>query len=233
MTGAPRYSCEGMPKVRPSMCPATTWRLFQRAQELAGVSLSAAIAAALRRYVEVEEGRLPGYDDVVVRVEPGSAANGAVDRPAARRDGADRASERDETYRVNRARAATGSTWRWSPGHSRRRSARGSTRHAQSASRELSHGGRSAGAVPDALRAGRRRRRGCRCTRTSPTCSSRARRTEPRSARSSARTPWSSSRRSLQNYSVGQWISRERERLTSAIERAAGEDTGKTKRGPY
>ena len=30
----------------------------------------------------------------------------------------------------------------------------------------------------------------------------------------------------LRNYPEGQWISRERERLTSAIERAAGEDAG-------
>jgi hypothetical protein len=30
----------------------------------------------------------------------------------------------------------------------------------------------------------------------------------------------------LLNYPEGQWISRERERLASAIERAAGEDTG-------
>jgi DNA-binding ferritin-like protein (Dps family) len=30
----------------------------------------------------------------------------------------------------------------------------------------------------------------------------------------------------LQNYPQGQWIVRERERLTSAIDRAAGEDTG-------
>ncbi|HZV75167.1 MAG TPA: DUF1048 domain-containing protein [Conexibacter sp.] len=30
----------------------------------------------------------------------------------------------------------------------------------------------------------------------------------------------------LRNYPEGQWISRERERLTSAVERAAGEDTG-------
>ncbi len=30
----------------------------------------------------------------------------------------------------------------------------------------------------------------------------------------------------LRNYPEGQWISRERERLTSAIDRAAGEDTG-------
>ena len=31
----------------------------------------------------------------------------------------------------------------------------------------------------------------------------------------------------LQNYWEGQWINKERERLTSAIDRAAGQDTGK------
>jgi DNA-binding ferritin-like protein (Dps family) len=31
----------------------------------------------------------------------------------------------------------------------------------------------------------------------------------------------------LQNYSEGQWINKERERLTKAIDRAAAEDTGK------
>ena len=44
---------------------------FRRAQELAGDNLSAAIAAALRRYVEVEEGRREGFDEVIVRVGPG------------------------------------------------------------------------------------------------------------------------------------------------------------------
>jgi|tagenome__1003787_1003787.scaffolds.fasta_scaffold20714217_2 DNA-binding ferritin-like protein (Dps family) len=34
----------------------------------------------------------------------------------------------------------------------------------------------------------------------------------------------------LQNYSEGQWINKERERLTKAIERAAGEDTGSEER---
>ena len=33
-----------------------------------------------------------------------------------------------------------------------------------------------------------------------------------------------------QNYPEGQWISRERERLTNAIERAAGEDPGNDER---
>ena len=45
--------------------------IYQRAQELAGNNLSAAIAAALRRYVEVEEGRRQGFDEITVRVGPG------------------------------------------------------------------------------------------------------------------------------------------------------------------
>ena len=43
----------------------------QRAQELAGGNLSAAIASALRRYVDVEEGRREGFDEITVRVGPG------------------------------------------------------------------------------------------------------------------------------------------------------------------
>jgi EXLDI family protein len=47
--------------------------VFQRAQELTGGNLSAAISQALRRLVEVEEGRLQGFEEVTVRVgvEPG------------------------------------------------------------------------------------------------------------------------------------------------------------------
>lgn len=45
--------------------------LYLRAQELAGDNLSAAIAAALRRYVDVEEGRREGFDEIIVRVGPG------------------------------------------------------------------------------------------------------------------------------------------------------------------
>ena len=45
--------------------------IYQRAQELAGDNLSAAIAAALRRYVDVEEGRRKGFDEIIVRVGPG------------------------------------------------------------------------------------------------------------------------------------------------------------------
>jgi EXLDI family protein len=45
--------------------------LYQRAQELAGDNLSAAISAALRRFVDVEEGRQEGFDDITIRVGPG------------------------------------------------------------------------------------------------------------------------------------------------------------------
>jgi EXLDI family protein len=45
--------------------------LYQRAQELTGDNLSAAIAAALRRYVDVEEGKREGFDEIIVRVGPG------------------------------------------------------------------------------------------------------------------------------------------------------------------
>ena len=45
--------------------------MFQRAQELAGGNLSGAIAAALRRYVDIEEGRRDGFDEIVVRVGQG------------------------------------------------------------------------------------------------------------------------------------------------------------------
>ena len=44
--------------------------LYQRAQELAGGNLSAAIASALRRYVDVEDGRREGFDEITVRVGP-------------------------------------------------------------------------------------------------------------------------------------------------------------------
>ena len=42
--------------------------VFQRAQELVGGNLSAAISKALRRFVEVEEGRLEGFEEITVRV---------------------------------------------------------------------------------------------------------------------------------------------------------------------
>lgn len=46
--------------------------LFRRAQHLGGGNLSAAISAAIRRYVEVEEGRQEGYDEITVRVGAGA-----------------------------------------------------------------------------------------------------------------------------------------------------------------
>ncbi|MGW0811015.1 EXLDI protein [Nonomuraea sp. NPDC002799] len=46
--------------------------VFQRAQELAGGKLSAAISSALRRYVEAEEGRKSGYEEIVVQVGQGA-----------------------------------------------------------------------------------------------------------------------------------------------------------------
>jgi EXLDI family protein len=46
--------------------------LYDRAQELAGGNLSAAIAKALRRYVDVEDGRREGFDEIKVRVGPKS-----------------------------------------------------------------------------------------------------------------------------------------------------------------
>ncbi len=46
--------------------------LYQRAQELAGGNLSAAISSALKRYVNAEEGLREGYDEIVVRVGLGT-----------------------------------------------------------------------------------------------------------------------------------------------------------------
>ncbi|HEY0001799.1 MAG TPA: EXLDI protein [Actinoplanes sp.] len=77
--------------------------LFQRAQELAGGTLSAAIAAALRRYVEVEEGRQQGYDDVVVRVGAGLGRKQRFSGLLLA-EMEQTGNERDETYRVYRTR---------------------------------------------------------------------------------------------------------------------------------
>ena len=77
--------------------------LFQRAQEIAGGKLSTAISAALRRYVEVEEGRQQGFEEVVVRVGPGLGRKQrfcGVLLAEMQQSG----NERDETYRVYRTR---------------------------------------------------------------------------------------------------------------------------------
>lgn len=46
--------------------------LYKRAQELAGDNLSAAITRALRRFVEIEDARTAGFEDVVVKVGTGA-----------------------------------------------------------------------------------------------------------------------------------------------------------------
>jgi EXLDI family protein len=46
--------------------------LFQRAQELSGGNLSATITRAIRRLVELEEGKLEGFEEITVQVGPGS-----------------------------------------------------------------------------------------------------------------------------------------------------------------
>ena len=45
--------------------------LFQRAQELTGGNLSAAISTALRRLVDTEEAKMEGFEEITVRVGPG------------------------------------------------------------------------------------------------------------------------------------------------------------------
>jgi EXLDI family protein len=77
--------------------------IYQRAQDLAGGNLSAAIAAALRRYIDVEEGRQEGYDEVIVRVglKPGRKVRftGVL-----LGEWVDSTNSRIDTYRVYRGR---------------------------------------------------------------------------------------------------------------------------------
>jgi EXLDI family protein len=42
--------------------------LFERAQELSGANLSSAIVHALRRFIEIEEAKLRGFDEITVTV---------------------------------------------------------------------------------------------------------------------------------------------------------------------
>ena len=46
--------------------------LYKRAQELAGGNLSAAISGALKRYVDVEDAKSAGFDEVIVKVGLGA-----------------------------------------------------------------------------------------------------------------------------------------------------------------
>ena len=80
--------------------------LYQRAQELAGGNLSSAIAKALRRYVDVEEGRREGFDEITVRVGPGAGRKGRKVRFSGLLLGewANSTSSRYELFRVYRSR---------------------------------------------------------------------------------------------------------------------------------
>ncbi|MFI7547023.1 EXLDI protein [Actinoplanes sp. NPDC049599] len=78
--------------------------MYRRAQELVGGNLSAAIAAALRRFVEIEEGRLGGYDEIVLRVGPGLSRRQRFSGILLGEWGHS-TNERTEIYRVYRARS--------------------------------------------------------------------------------------------------------------------------------
>jgi EXLDI family protein len=79
-------------------------KLYARAQQLAGGNLSAAIAKALKRYVENEEGLREGFDDVVVRVGIGSGRKVRF-TGALVGEWADTINGRVEHYRVWRGRS--------------------------------------------------------------------------------------------------------------------------------
>jgi EXLDI family protein len=79
-------------------------KLYQRAQELAGGNLSAAIAGALRRYVALQEGLREGFDDVVVRVGIGSGRKVRFTGTLVG-EWVDTASKRAEHFRVWRGRS--------------------------------------------------------------------------------------------------------------------------------
>jgi EXLDI family protein len=77
--------------------------LYQRAQELAGGNLSAAITRALRRFVDTEEGKNEGYEEITVQV---GAAPGRKQRflGVLLGEWGHSTETRVETYRVYRTR---------------------------------------------------------------------------------------------------------------------------------
>jgi EXLDI family protein len=77
--------------------------VFQRAQELTGGNLSAAISTALRRLVEVEEDRLAGFQEITVRVGVGGAKRQRF-LGVLLADWNRTAGDRQERYRVYRTR---------------------------------------------------------------------------------------------------------------------------------
>jgi EXLDI family protein len=78
--------------------------LFKRAAELAGGSASAAIVAALRRYVDAEEGRAEGFEEVTVRVGVGVGRKVRFSGVLLGKWGRSTAS-REEEYQVYRTRS--------------------------------------------------------------------------------------------------------------------------------
>jgi hypothetical protein len=92
------------------------------------------------------------------------------------------------------------------------------------ASRELSHGDRCAGAVPELLRVdhkGGHPRVDAGGSRRSLRAERGERNPDPRAR---GGNPVEFAETFLQNYSEGQWINKERERLINAIDRVAGEE---------
>lgn len=79
-------------------------RLFARAQELAGGNLSKAISAALKRYVDLQEGLKDGFDDVVVRVGVGGASRKVRFTGVLVGEWVDSRTKRADHYRVWRGR---------------------------------------------------------------------------------------------------------------------------------
>ncbi len=78
--------------------------LYQRAQELAGGNLSSAIARALRRYVDIEEGRREGFDEIIVRVGVGRQVRKVRFSGVLLGEWANSSSSRHELFRVYRSR---------------------------------------------------------------------------------------------------------------------------------
>jgi len=94
--------------------------LYQRAQELAGGNLSAAISTAIQRYIEVEEGRKDGYDEIIVTIGTGAGRKVRFSG-ALLGEWRHSTSTRVEVVRVYRSRASRWSTCR-RPGSSTRES---------------------------------------------------------------------------------------------------------------
>ncbi|WP_026922626.1 EXLDI protein [Glycomyces arizonensis] len=80
--------------------------LYTRAQELAGGNLSKAISTALRKYVDAEEGRLAGYDEITLKVGYGPARKRRRQRFVGVKlaEGGWSDGNRAEIYRVYRSR---------------------------------------------------------------------------------------------------------------------------------